>query len=88
MAALKSTGLLISSLLHPCFDEAGAAWSTKGYVAIREYFQERAVPQTYGVFLQRTLSTYLNARIKLYSPHPDLLTLSVAASSPPAKPTP
>jgi hypothetical protein len=88
VAALKSTGLLIISLLHPCFDEASAAWSTKGYVEVREYFQERAVPQTYGVVLHRTLSTYLNAPIKLYSLHPDLLTLSVAANSPPAKPTP
>jgi 2-polyprenyl-3-methyl-5-hydroxy-6-metoxy-1,4-benzoquinol methylase len=61
VAALKSTGQLIISLLHPCFDEAGAAWNAKGYVEVREYFEERAVPQTYGVFVHRTLSTYLNA---------------------------
>lgn len=61
VAALKSTGQLIISLLHPCFDEAGAAWNTKGYVEVRDYFAERAVPQTYGVFIHRTLSTYLNA---------------------------
>jgi 2-polyprenyl-3-methyl-5-hydroxy-6-metoxy-1,4-benzoquinol methylase len=61
VAALKGTGRLIMSLLHPCFDEAGAAWTANGYVEVREYFQERAVPQTYGVFLHRTLSTYLNA---------------------------
>jgi hypothetical protein len=57
-------------------------------VEVREYFQERTVPQTCGVFLHRTLSTYLNALIKLYSLHPELLTLSVAAGSPPVKPTP
>lgn len=61
VSALKSGGSLIFSLLHPCFEEPGAAWKNKGYVAVREYFEERAVEQDYGFFIHRPLSTYLNA---------------------------
>lgn len=61
VAALRSTGKLIFSILHPCFEEAGAAWEEKGYVAVRDYFQERSVEQTYGYFIHRPLSTYLNS---------------------------
>jgi len=52
---------LIFSLLYPCFEEPGAAWKTKGYVEVREYFQERAIRQKYGYFIYRPLSTYLNS---------------------------
>ena len=61
IAALKTGGKLIFSLLHPCFEEAGSEWQKKGYVEIRDYFQERAVKQTYGYFIHRPLSTYLNS---------------------------
>lgn len=60
VAALKSQGELILSLLHPCFEETGSAWKEKGYVEVRDYFHERAVKQTYGYFIHRPLSTYLN----------------------------
>ena len=63
VAALKPGGALIFSVLHPCFEEAGSAWSNKGYVETREYFDERPVPQTYGTFIHRPLSTYLNSVI-------------------------
>jgi 2-polyprenyl-3-methyl-5-hydroxy-6-metoxy-1,4-benzoquinol methylase len=60
IASLKEKGGLIFSLLHPCFEESGAAWEEKGYVEIRDYFQERAVKQSYAHFIHRPLSTYLN----------------------------
>lgn len=59
--ALKHRGELIFSLLHPCFEETGAAWKEKGYVEIRDYFQERAIKQNLGHFIHRPLSTYLNS---------------------------
>lgn len=61
VTALKQGGRLIFSLLHPCFEEFGSAWASKEYVEVREYFQERAVPQqVYGHFIHRSLSTYFN----------------------------
>ena len=57
-------GKLIFSILHPCFEESGAVWKDKGYVAVRNYFGERAIEQTYGYFIHRTLSTYLNSLVR------------------------
>lgn len=64
VAALKQGGELIFSLLHPCFEEPGSAWTSKGFVEVRNYFQERVVAQKYGHFLHRSLSTYLNSVIQ------------------------
>ena len=64
VAALASHGGVIFSILHPCFDEAGSVWKGKGYVEVRDYFRERAIKQTYGHFLHRPLSTYLNSVIE------------------------
>jgi 2-polyprenyl-3-methyl-5-hydroxy-6-metoxy-1,4-benzoquinol methylase len=61
--ALRPGGKLIFSILHPCFEEAGSAWQDKGYVAVQDYFEERAIKQTYGYFIHRPLSTYLNSVI-------------------------
>lgn len=61
VTALKPSGGLLFSLLHPCFEEAGAAWNTKGFVEIRDYFRERPVKQQYGHFIHRPLSTYFNS---------------------------
>jgi 2-polyprenyl-3-methyl-5-hydroxy-6-metoxy-1,4-benzoquinol methylase len=62
--ALQPMGRLIVSILHPCFEEPGSAWKSQGYVVVRDYFTERAIPQTYGAFIHRTLSTYLNSIIR------------------------
>jgi 2-polyprenyl-3-methyl-5-hydroxy-6-metoxy-1,4-benzoquinol methylase len=62
--ALRPTGKLIFSILHPCFEEAGSAWKEKGYVAVRDYFRERAIEQTYGYFIHRPLSSYLNSVVR------------------------
>jgi 2-polyprenyl-3-methyl-5-hydroxy-6-metoxy-1,4-benzoquinol methylase len=64
VAALRPNGGLIVSILHPCFEEAGSAWKDQGYVAVRDYFEERAIKQTYGYFIHRPLSTYLNSVIR------------------------
>ena len=61
---LKSSGGLLFSLLHPCFEEAGTAWNPKGFVEVRDYFRERPVQQQYGHFIHRPLSTYLNSVIQ------------------------
>lgn len=64
VAALGNKGGLIFSLLHPCFEEAGSKWQEKGYVEVRDYFREHAVKQTFGYFIHRPLSTYLNSVIE------------------------
>ncbi|GCE30281.1 class I SAM-dependent methyltransferase [Dictyobacter alpinus] len=64
ITALKPGGGFIISLLHPCFEEPGSAWNDKGYVETRDYFQERTVKQTYGHFVHRPLSFYLNSLIQ------------------------
>jgi 2-polyprenyl-3-methyl-5-hydroxy-6-metoxy-1,4-benzoquinol methylase len=64
VATLRAGGKLIFSILHPCFEEAGSLWKDKGYVAVRDYFEERAVKQTYGYFIHRPLSTYLNSVVR------------------------
>jgi 2-polyprenyl-3-methyl-5-hydroxy-6-metoxy-1,4-benzoquinol methylase len=61
VAALKGGGTLIFSLTHPCFEERGAAWKGKGFVAVANYFEERVEAQDVGFAIHRPLSTYLNA---------------------------
>lgn len=65
IATLKSNGELIFSLLHPCFEEPGSEWPKKGYVEVREYFQERAIPQSFAHLFHRPLSSYLNFIIQI-----------------------
>lgn len=60
ITALKPGGTFIFSIIHPCFEEDSATWNTKGFVTVSEYFQELAIPSTYGYCFHRSLSTYLN----------------------------
>lgn len=60
MAALKSGGSFIFSLLHPCFEEPASEWVKKGYVEVKEYLQEYTTPQTYAYLFHRPLGTYIN----------------------------
>jgi len=64
IASLKPTGGFIFSITHPCFEESASEWVQKGYVAVREYFQEFALPSTYGYQFHRSLSSYLNLVIQ------------------------
>ena len=57
-------GELVISLLHPCFEESGAAWPAKRMVETRDYFDEGARPQTFGVFFHRPLSAYIDALLE------------------------
>lgn len=58
--ALKAGGDFIFSITHPCFEESATEWNKKGFVEVREYFQERAIPSGYGHWFHRSLSSYLN----------------------------
>jgi 2-polyprenyl-3-methyl-5-hydroxy-6-metoxy-1,4-benzoquinol methylase len=60
IAALKSGGNFIFSLLHPCFEEPASEWVKKGYVEVREYLQEYTAPQNYAYLFHRPLSAYIN----------------------------
>ncbi|HLJ32368.1 MAG TPA: class I SAM-dependent methyltransferase [Ktedonobacteraceae bacterium] len=64
IAALKSGGSFIFSLLHPCFEEPASEWVKKGYVEVKEYLQEYTAPQTYAYFFHRPLSAYINFLIE------------------------
>jgi 2-polyprenyl-3-methyl-5-hydroxy-6-metoxy-1,4-benzoquinol methylase len=62
---LRPGGSFIFSLLHPCFEEPSTAWVGRGYVAEREYFEERMVEQGAVPFFHRPLSRYFNALLAL-----------------------
>lgn len=64
IAALKPSRSFIFSITHPCFEQSASAWTTQGYVAVREYLHEFALPSTYGHQFHRPLSTYLNLVIR------------------------
>lgn len=79
IAALKTGGRLIFSILHPCFEEAATEWPVKGYVEVREYFQERAIPNTYDHYFHRPLSAYLNLVIHAGCTLEDIIEPQLAA---------
>lgn len=60
IASLRAEGNFIFSITHPCFEESAVEWNRKGYVEVREYFQERTIPSGYGHWFHRPLSSYLN----------------------------
>lgn len=59
-AALVPGGVFICTLLHPCFEETGAAWLRKRSIETREYLHPYIQPQTFGHFFHRPLSAYIN----------------------------
>lgn len=61
VAVLRPGGDFVFSLVHPCFEEEGAAWDEQCGVAVREYLREYPVPQTIGQRIHRPLSAYINA---------------------------
>jgi len=64
VAMLKPGGNFIYSITHPCFEESAAEWNQKGFVAVREYLQNYAIPSRYGYWFHRPLSEYLNLTIQ------------------------
>ncbi|MDA3886121.1 MAG: class I SAM-dependent methyltransferase [Candidatus Delongbacteria bacterium] len=72
--SLKENGVLVFSILHPCFTpvildhktneyKKEIDFENKGHIEIEEYFKEVQVKQTNDVYNHRTLSTYLNQLI-------------------------
>ena len=64
IAALKSGGNFVFSLLHPCFEEPASEWARKSSVEVREYLQEYTMPQNYAYLFHRPLSAYINFLIE------------------------
>lgn len=64
IAALKTGGIFIMSITHPCFEMSGKEWRENGAVITKEYFEEYAKKQMIGYSFHRTLSTYLNLLIQ------------------------
>ena len=69
IAALRSGGRFIFSLLHPCFDEVdrpdfAKGYKAKGYIRVDEYLHEFVVQQIVGYYVHRPLSAYLNLIIE------------------------
>lgn len=61
VGALAPGGLLVLSILHPCFDEeAMSAWPERRRVRATSYFDEAERPQTHSPFFHRPLSAYIN----------------------------
>lgn len=65
VACLVSGGLLVFSILHPCFEEGAAAYARRGAIEVREYLEEFVTSQTLASTLlyHRPLSRYLNLTI-------------------------
>jgi len=59
-AALRPGGVFVCTLLHPCFEESGAAWLRKGGIETREYLQPYTRAQGIGYLFHRPLSAYIN----------------------------
>lgn len=60
IASLKTDGIFIFSLTHPCFEMSGKEWRKKGFVEVYEYFEEYATKQMFGHLFHRPLSVYMN----------------------------
>ena len=60
IAALKRGGNFVFSILHPCFEEDANKWNKKGYVEVREYFNDYMINKGYASTFHRPLSSYLN----------------------------
>lgn len=60
-AHLHQEGQFVCSLKHPCFEESDSDYQAKGYIAVKEYFQEYYIEQRWACCSHRPLSHYLNA---------------------------
>ena len=60
--ALAPGGLLVFSVIHPCFEQLGDSWRAHGEYRVREYFADYEIPGPHATSFHRTLSAYLNER--------------------------
>jgi SAM-dependent methyltransferase len=63
--ALKSGGLFVFTVNHPCFEQLWATWRDHGEYRTHRYLTEYEIPGPSGVDFHRTLSTYLNQLARL-----------------------
>jgi SAM-dependent methyltransferase len=63
-AHLRPGGQFLVSLSHPCFEESDAEYHAKGYIAVKEYFQEYCIEGRWSCRFHRPLSDYLNALVQ------------------------
>jgi len=63
--ALAPGGLLVFSVIHPCFEQLGPSWREHGEYRVREYLAEYEIPGPYAVSFHRPLSAYLNELARL-----------------------
>ena len=61
---LRQGGQFVLSLTHPCFEESDSDYQAKGYVAVKEYFQEYCIEQQWACRFHRPLSHYFNALLQ------------------------
>lgn len=62
--ALKSKGLFIFSISHPCFDVEGNWEEDKPYVIVKNYFNEYKIHNYIGYSFHRMLSSYINLLVE------------------------
>jgi 2-polyprenyl-3-methyl-5-hydroxy-6-metoxy-1,4-benzoquinol methylase len=65
VTALAPGGLLVFSIIHPCFEQLDRSWREHGEYRIREYFAEYEIPGPHGSSFHRPLSAYLNELTRL-----------------------
>jgi hypothetical protein len=63
--ALVPGGLLVFSIIHPCFEQLASSWREHGEYHIREYFAEYEIPGSHASSFHRPLSAYLNELMRL-----------------------
>lgn len=61
---LRREGQLIVSLAHPCFEESDSEYQSKGYIAVKEYFQPYSIEQKWAYRFHRPLSQYINTLVQ------------------------
>jgi SAM-dependent methyltransferase len=62
---LKPGGLFVFTINHPCFEQLWPAWREQGAYHTNRYLAEYEIPGPHGVDFHRTISTYLNALVRL-----------------------
>jgi SAM-dependent methyltransferase len=62
---LAEGGLLVFSVIHPCFEQLASSWREHGEYRTREYFTEYEIPGPYASSFHRPLSAYLNELVRV-----------------------
>jgi SAM-dependent methyltransferase len=58
--ALRPGGLLVFSVIHPCFERLARTWREHGQYRLSDYFDEYEIAGPYASDFHRPLSAYLN----------------------------